>query len=295
MASTLSRMRPRTTLVLPNHNIYPKPMWAAGLAQQSYWLGRSLILAENVQTLQQHKLVKLPVSEGSAVGSASSPAGAKTSQVWAAVFFPIALCCGPFCILVMNWFSGVGCRFYSSSNELCCVACHHRREHFAHHSSAQRASASDFLYFLSLFNHLNYQPQLSGAFDGCIFCSDNWHVHLKRTPLHMTLSDIAQNFVAWEMLNAKIEILGKIVKANQTIIISKFLAAQISHPCWAAEARDSVVPGSSEFLQRRVLCRHRARDRDVIWCYKIEQVEDKMEMNHSQLYTYILYLWYLII
>jgi len=43
--------------------------------------------------------VKLPVSEGSAVGSASSPAGAKTSQVWAAVFFPIALCCGPFCIL----------------------------------------------------------------------------------------------------------------------------------------------------------------------------------------------------
>ena len=291
MGSTLSRMRPRTTLVLPNHNICPKPMWAAGLAQQSYWLGRSWILAENVQTLQQHKLVKLPVSEGSAVGSASSPAGAKTSQVWAAVFFPIALCCGPFCILVMNWFSGVGCRFYSSSNELCCVACHHRREHFAHHSSAQRASASDFLYFLSLFNHLTYQPQLSGAFDGCIFCSDNWHVHLKRTPLHMTLSDIAQNFVAWEMLNAKIEILGKIVKANQTIIISKFLAAQISHPCWAAEARDSVVPGSSEFLQRRVLCRHRARDRDVIWCYKIEQVEDKMEMNHSQSYTYIYDIW----
>ena len=136
------------------------------------------------------------MSKGSAVGSASSPAGAKTSQVWAAVFFPIALCCGPFCILVMNWFSGVGCRFYSSSNELCCVACHHRRKHFAHHSSAQRASASDFLYFLSLFNHLTYQPQLSGAFDGCIFCSDNWHVHSKRTLFHMTLSDIAQNFVA---------------------------------------------------------------------------------------------------
>lgn len=107
----------------------------------------------------------------------------------------------------------------------------------------------------------------------------------------MTLSDIAQNFVAWEMLNAKIEILGKIVKANQTIIISKFLAAQISHPCRAAEARDSVVPGSSEFVQRRVLCRHRARDRDVIWCYKIEQVKDKIEMNHSQSYTYIYSIW----
>ena len=295
MASTLSRMRPRTTLVLPNHNIYPKPMWAAGLAQQSYWLGRSLILAENVQTLQQHKLVKLPVSEGSAVGSASSPAGAKTSQVWAAVFFPIALCCGPFCILVMNWFSGVGCRFYSSSNELCCVACHHRREHFAHHSSAQRASASDFLYFLSLFNHLTYQPQLSGAFDGCIFLLRQLACAFKKdAPSHDSFG-YSTELCCMRDVERKDRNLRQNSQGKSNHHHLKVLAAQISHPCWAAEARDSVVPGSSEFLQRRVLCRHRARDRDVIWCYKIEQVEDKMEMNHSQLYTYILYLWYLII
>lgn len=290
MASTLSRMRPRTTLVLPNHNICPKPMWAAGLAQQSYWLGRSWILAENVQTLQQHKKSNFLWAKALQLAVLRLRQVLRQARCGQPCFFrsPCAVGLSAFW---MNWFSGVGCRFYSSSNELCCVACHHRREHFAHHSSAQRASASDFLYFLSLFNHLTYQPQLSGAFDGCIFCSDNWHVHLKRTLLHMTLSDIAQNFVAWEMLNAKIEILGKIVKANQTIIISKFLAAQISHPCRAAEARDSVVPGSSEFVQRRVLCRHRARDRDVIWCYKIEQVKDKIEMNHSQSYTYIYSIW----